>query len=65
MVQEGDQRIARVQVALMVLQVFVREQNLGDMQALFGEQFCIIGHQPRLPDGGAGLEFGQFVGRFS
>ena len=58
--QQGDERVAGVEMALMVFEVVVREQHLGDVQAVPREQFCVGGHEPRLADGGAGLQFGEF-----
>src|SRR5206468_10629796 len=54
--------ISRVEMALVMLQVVMREKDLRDLQIKFREEPFIRGHQARLTDCGAGLQFRQFVG---
>ena len=56
--EQRDERVARVEVALMVLEVVVREQHLRDVQVVRGKKFFVNGHEPRLADGGARGERG-------
>src|SRR5262249_55063756 len=60
--QKRDQSVARVEVALVVFQVVVREQHLGDAKIEFVEKCFVGGHEPRLADGGTRLKFRE-VGR--
>ena len=60
--QQRDEGVAGVQMPVVVLEVVVREQHLGDGQLVFREELFVGGHQPRLADGGARLEFGELLG---
>jgi hypothetical protein len=62
--EQRDQRAAGVEVALVMFQVVVRQENLGDAKAGLGEEPFVQGHQARLADGGAGLQLGKFGGPF-
>ncbi len=62
MTEERDQGIARVEVALVMLQVIVRQKQLRDGQIESAEQLFVRGHEPGLADGGTGLQLGQIVG---
>ncbi|MDB6122290.1 MAG: Phosphoglucomutase/phosphomannomutase [Pedosphaera sp.] len=62
MLEQGDEGVARVEMAFVALQIFVGEQHLGDVEIVFGEQRLVGGHEAGLADGGAGLLFGQFGG---
>ena len=58
--EQRDERVARVEMALVMFEVVVREQHLRDVQAVRGKKFVVNRHEPRLADGGAGLQFGEF-----
>ena len=62
--EEADECVAGVQMALVMFEVGVREENLGDVEIVFGEKLFVSGHQARLAEGGAGLKFGEFGGTF-
>jgi hypothetical protein len=47
-----------------MLQIVMRQQNLGDVQRKFAEQFFVSRHQSRLANGGARLRFGKFSRTF-
>jgi len=65
-VEQCDECIARVEMAFMMLEVFVGEQHLRDAQIVRGEKFFVNRHELRLADGGAGLQFGEVgLARFS
>src|ERR1700756_5631356 len=49
-------------MALVMFQVIVGEQHLGDMQVVLGKKLVIGGHQPGLAHGGTGLFFGELGG---
>ncbi len=49
-------------MALVVFEVVVGEQHLGDVQAVLREKLLVNRHEPRLADGGAGLELGELAG---
>ena len=49
-------------MALVVLEIVVREEDLRDVEAELGEEVFVSRHQPRLADGGAGLQLGEFLG---
>ena len=57
--EQRDQRVAGVEMAFVMFQVVVREQDLGDGQAVRAEELLVDRHEPRLADRGAGLQFGQ------
>jgi len=42
----------------------MREQHLRDVQIVPREQVRVGGHEPRLADGGARLQFGEVAGTF-
>jgi hypothetical protein len=46
----------------MVLKVIVGEQHLPDVQLELGKEPLVHGHESRLADGSAGLQFGQVAG---
>ncbi len=58
--EQRDERVAGVEMAFVMFEVVVREQHLRDVQTVPREQFRVHGHEPRLADGGAGLQFGEF-----
>ena len=57
--QERDQCVASVEVPLVMLQVVVREQHLGNAQIEASKELLVNGHQPRLADRGTGLQLRQ------
>ena len=61
-VEQCDERVARIEMTFVMLEIIVREQHLRDAQIVRGEKFFVNGHEPRLADGGAGLQFSR-VGR--
>ena len=61
-VEQREQRVADVEIADAVIDVFEREQHLGRAAAVFGERAVVGLNQMRLADGGDGLQLGQ-VGR--
>ena len=63
-VEQCDERVARVEMALVMFEVVMREQHLRDVQIVPREKFRVNGHEPRLADGGARLQFGEFAGPF-
>ena len=56
--------MARVEMAFMMFEIFVRQQDLGDLQVVSGEELLVGGHEARLADGGAGLELFESAGAF-
>jgi len=58
MLQQTDERVAGIEMAFVVLQVIVREQDLSDVETVLREETLVCGHQARLTDRGARLEFG-------
>ena len=61
-IEQRDERVARVEMALVMFQIFMREQNLRDDEAVRGKKFVVSRHEPRLADGGAGLFFREVGG---
>ena len=59
--QQREQRRARVEVALAVGQVGVRQQHLGAGHAVRRQPRLVHLHQPHLPHRGGGLQFVQFL----
>lgn len=57
--QEGDKGVSGVEVAFVVFEVFVGQQDLRDVLLVAGEELFVGRHQAGLADGGAGLEFVQ------
>jgi len=47
-----------------MFEVFMGEQHLCDMQIVSGKKFGVMRHQPRLANGGAGLEFRELARTF-
>ena len=62
LVKQRDKGIAGVEVAVLVLEVVVRKEHLGDLHVVSGKQFRVGGHKLRLANGGAGLQVGQVGG---
>jgi hypothetical protein len=60
--EQRDERVARVEMALVMFQVLVREQNLRDVQIVLAQKVFVNRHEPRLADSGAGLKFREFGG---
>jgi hypothetical protein len=59
--EQGEQRRARVEVALAVGQVGVREQHLGAADPFSRSLVSYIWARPIWPDGGGGLQLVDFV----
>ena len=54
-VQQTLQGVSHIQIRLAVVQVFDRQQYLGNLQSVDLKQFLIGVHQPALSDGGPDL----------
>jgi hypothetical protein len=61
-VEQGQQGISGIEMAFMVLQVVVDEEDLGDVELVAGEEGFVGGHEPGLTHGGAGLELSEVFG---
>ena len=59
--QQRQQRAARVQVALAVGQVGVRQQHLRAVHAVLGQPRLVHLHEPHLADSGGGLQLVHFL----
>jgi hypothetical protein len=57
--QQGDQGVSGVEVALVVLEVGVSQQDLSNSESMRAEELLVSGHKAGLADGGASLEFGE------
>lgn len=62
--QQRDKGVTGVEVAVVVFEIVMGEEDLSDGKARAGKKFFVKGHQPRLADCGAGLQFGKFGGSF-
>ena len=62
MMQQGDECVAGVQVPIMVFEIFVGQENLGDGEAERAEHLLVEGHEPGLTYCRAGLKLREFVG---
>lgn len=60
--EEGEEGIAGVEVAGVIGEVLVGEEDLGDAEVVMTEEGLVHGHEAALSDGGAGLELGDFAG---
>ena len=45
LVEQGDERVAGVEVAFPVLEIVVGEEHLGDLEVVLGEQLGVSGHE--------------------
>ena len=63
LVEQGFERVARVEIAAAVGQIGAGEQHLGHARAVDGEILLVDGHQARLADGGQHLLGGQMLGQ--
>ena len=61
MAQERHQRVAGIEMAFVMLQVIVREQDLGDGQVMRAEQLLVDRHEPRLAHRRASLQLRQIA----
>ena len=59
MAEEPDESVASVEVAIVVLEIVVSQQNLGNRKTKNAEKLFVGGHEARLADGGARLQFGE------
>ena len=59
MIQEGDESIPGIEMAIVVFQVVMRQQHLRNMEVEHREKLPVGRHEPGLSDCGAGLEVGQ------
>src|SRR5262249_39817614 len=60
--QEGEERVAGVEVASAVADVLLGEQDLGDLLPVGGEGLLVVPHERRLADGGRRLLLGDRAG---
>ena len=56
--------MARVEVAFVVLEIFVSQQHLGDVEIVAGEELLVGRHEARLANGRAGLKLIERAGTF-
>lgn len=61
-VEEGEEGVAGVEVAVVIGEVGVGEEDLGDGEAELLEEVAVEGHEAGLADGGAGLELVELGG---
>ena len=59
MAQQSNQCVACVEVALVMFEVLMRQQNLCNGESKGGEKTFVSGHQSGLADRGTGQQFGQ------
>ena len=62
--EQCDQGVAGVEMALVMCQVVVCQQDLGHAKTGLGKEPFVQGHQAGLADGGAGLQLGNIGGPF-
>src|SRR3954464_7254024 len=51
------ERVPRVQMPLVMLQIFMGKQDLRDREIKRAKELLVSGHQPRLANRSAGLQF--------
>lgn len=60
--EEGEEGVAGVEVAGVVGEVLVGEEDLGDAEVVVAEEGLVHGHEAALSDGRTGLELGEIAG---
>src|SRR6185437_5141344 len=62
MLKQTHQGVAGVQMPFMMLQIIMREENLGGLQMMAGKKFLVGRHEAGLSDRRARLQLREFRG---